>query len=482
VGSEAPAADRRAASQVGAAFRAAGFTRDGLRDALGAAGDVIARRGQRPVALRRVGAGPLAVLARLFLLDAAVPAEEAERELGDALAALAALRLVDEEGGSLRGTARLVPHGDLLIASDLPAAEQPDHVAGVHRPSVTLAELTVRRPVARALDVGTGCGIQALLAARHAERVVATDVNERALAFAELNAALNGVENVELRHGSFFEPVAGETFGLAVSNPPYVISPESAYLFRDGGLGRDRVSEQVVAELPAFLEPGGFATVTASWVQEGGDALERPRAWLAGSGCDAWVFHTATEEVLETAAAWNLDLEPDEDAYAAAIDRWLGYFRAEGIERIAYGAFVLRRREGATWFRGHELPERERGEAGDHLLRLFANGDLLERLDDEALLGARLGLVPEAVLETRTRPGGDGEYALALAGGIPFVAELDRITAALVRALDGSQPFAAVLAELAAATDTPPGRMREPGLRVARELLELGFATVRDAG
>jgi Methylase of polypeptide chain release factors len=55
----------------------------------------------------------------------------------------------------------------------------------VHRPSVTLASLTVRRDVASALDVGTGCGVQALLAAKHAERVVATDINERALAFAD---------------------------------------------------------------------------------------------------------------------------------------------------------------------------------------------------------------------------------------------------------------------------------------------------------
>ena len=116
----------------------------------------------------------------------------------------------------------------------------------MQRPSNTLANLTVRRPVARALDVGTGNGIQALLASRHAEHVVATDVNERALAFARFNLALNGVSNVELRQGSFLEPVEGERFDLVVANPPYVISPESSFVFRDSGLGRDRVSELVV--------------------------------------------------------------------------------------------------------------------------------------------------------------------------------------------------------------------------------------------
>ena len=481
--SEAPGADRRAAATVAAALREAGYTRDGLRAALGAVGDVIARRAHRPVALRRLeSAGPLAVPARLFLLDSDASVDEAERALGsEALAALADLRLVVETNGTLRGTVRLVPQGDLLIASDL-AGEggRADHVAGVHRPSVTLSDLTVRRPVERALDMGTGCGIQALLAAGHAERVVATDVNERALAFTDLNAALNGVENVELRAGSFFEPVAGERFGLVVSNPPYVISPEASFLFRDSGLGRDLVSERLVGELPAFLEPGGFATITASWVEEG-EPLARPLAWLEGSDCDAWLFHTGTEAVLDTAAAWNLDREGDEEDYAEAVDRWLAYFRAEGIERIGYGAFVLRRRDGETWIRTHELPDRDRRDTSPHVLRLFENADALARLGgDEALLEAKLALVSGAVVETRARHDEDGweeEWALGLAEGIPFVAELDRVTASFVAALDGSRPLGEILGDLAAASDSPE-RLRESGLRVARELLELGFATV----
>jgi hypothetical protein len=483
VESEAPGADRRAAATVAAALREAGYTRDGLRGALGAVGDVIARRGHRPVALRRLEeAGALAVPARLFLLDSDTPVDEVERALGsEPLAALVELRLVEEEAGTLRGTVRLVPQGDLLIASDLPEeGGRPDHVAGVHRPSVTLSDLTIRRPVERALDMGTGCGIQALLAADHAERVVATDVNERALAFAALNAALNGVENVELRAGSFFEPVAGERFGLVVSNPPYVISPESSFLFRDSGLGRDRVSERLVGELPAFLEPGGFGTITGSWVEEG-ESLARPLAWLEGSGCDVWLFHTGTEAVLDTAAAWNLDREGDEEDYADSVDRWLGYFRAEGIERIGYGAFVLRRRDGETWVRTHEFPDRDRQGTAPHVLRLFENADALARLGgEEALLGARLALVPGAVVEMRARHDEDGweeDWALGLAEGIPFVAELDRVTASFVGALDGSRPLGELLGDLAAASDEPE-RVRESGLRVARELLELGFATI----
>ncbi|MDP9491670.1 MAG: class I SAM-dependent methyltransferase, partial [Actinomycetota bacterium] len=117
--------------------------------------------------------------------------------------------------------------------------------------------------------MGTGTGIQAILAARHADHVVATDVSERALAFVSLNAALNGVDNIELRQGSFFEPVAGEQFDLVICNPPYAITPDTSYLYRDGGLGGDSVAEHVVRELPKFLAEGSFGSTMLSWIREG---------------------------------------------------------------------------------------------------------------------------------------------------------------------------------------------------------------------
>src|SRR5699024_5598023 len=103
-----------------------------------------------------------------------------------------------------------------------------DHVLGIGGASLTLAQLTVRTDVARVLDPGTGCGIQALHAARHSGEVVATDVSRRALDFADFNARLAGV-GLDLREGSLFEPVADERFDLVVSNPPFVITPAAAY-------------------------------------------------------------------------------------------------------------------------------------------------------------------------------------------------------------------------------------------------------------
>jgi hypothetical protein len=467
-------------------LRDCGYTREGIQGALGMSGDLLSRQADRPVHLRRLtGDGPLDTLIRLFLLDAAVEADVAEAALTTAgLAALEKLRMVEQSDGEVRGRLRLVPHGEILVASDLPDREgkHPDHVAGVHRPSVTLADLTVRLPVERALDMGTGCGIQAILAASHAERVIGTDVNERALAFAELNAALNGIENVEFRAGSFFEPVEGETFGLVVSNPPYVISPESEYLFRDSGLGRDRVSERLVGELPALLDEGAFGTIMVSWIQEGDDPSTRPRAWLEGSGCDAWMLHTGVEDPLTTAAGWNRDQAHDEQAYGAAIDRWVEYFRAEEIGALAYGGLILRRRSGGSnWVRSRELPNDPREQPAEHVLRLFTGQDVLAAHSDADLAGARLSLAEGVVIERRLRRSADGweEGAeLTLTEGIPFNAELDGVTAAFLTQLDGSGTLEAVVEQLAQAYEVPLERLMASGIRIAREMLELGFAVL----
>lgn len=128
--------------------------------------------------------------------------------------------------------------------------------------------LTVHRPGARALDLGTGSGVQALVLARQAGSVTATDVNPRALDFVRFNAALNQLGNVLPQEGSWFGPVQGSTFDAIVSNPPYVISPDAAYTYRDAGLARDTVSRMVVTEAARHLPPGGIATVLCKWAHD----------------------------------------------------------------------------------------------------------------------------------------------------------------------------------------------------------------------
>lgn len=472
-----------------AALVDAGYTGPAIQARLGTDRDVLSRPADfAPHLLRLEGdASALASLIRVFVLLASESVEAADRVLAPLGAdGLERLGLVSRRGDRIVATVRLIPHDDLLIASDLSDAEAgAEHVPGVQRPSNTLANLTVRRSVRRALDIGTGNGIQALLAARHAEHVVATDVNARALAFARFNLALNHVSNVELRQGSFLEPVAGERFDLVVANPPYVISPESSFAFRDGGLGRDRVSELVVQGVPALLEEGGYATVMASWVQDGDDIEARPGEWLAGSGCDAWLLHTGTDDALSAAAGWNRAASSQAER-AEKIDHWLGYFRSEGIERIAYGAIVLRRRTGGrNWLRSAELPRGRFAQASAALERMVAAQDFLEaQSPGEALLDGRFRLAEDVVLAQQlVQESGVWtlrEAELRLEGGLGFTAGLDSGATRVVSGLEPTRVLRAVLEDAADAVGVSRDEFVPAGRALVQQMLELGFVLPAD--
>jgi methylase of polypeptide subunit release factors len=431
-------------------------------------------------------------LARLFLLGDDVELERVEEAVAPLWTEqLAALGLVAETDGMMRAVVRLVPHGDYYVASDAgpeSGADVPfDHVPGIQAPSVTLAKLAVRRPCARALDLGTGCGIQALLAAKHAERVVATDVNPRAIAFAAFNAALNGIHTIEFRQGDGFEPVHGERFDLIVANPPYVISPDASYAYRDSGLPADELCHRVVETAAAHLAEGGFAHVLVSWAHAvDGDWAEPLRAWVDGSGCDAWLLHYRTSDPVAHAAGWLRTLgESDPDRYTEALDRWLEYLARLQIDAIGYGAVVLRRHDGRNWIRTDPLPLDRLEPAGEHTLRVFAAQDALGRLDDAGLLDLSLALTENHRLQqTLVARGGLAveSQTLELTEGIRFAVGVDRHTVSLLPHFDGRRPLRDVL-ELARRTfELEPEeqeRFVPAAIPVVRRLVELGFLEPR---
>jgi methylase of polypeptide subunit release factors len=402
----------------------------------------------------------LETLVKLFYLGAAVRPDAAEQ----ALAPLKLERL--EAMGVLRSgeaTLEIVPLGGVLIASD-PEREttRVDRVPGPGKASKTLVTVTLRRPVARALDMGTGSGVQALLLSRHADEVVATDVNQRALAFAAFNAALNDVTAIDFRAGSLFEPVASEQFDLIVSNPPYVISPDTDLLFRDGGLPGDSLSEAVVRQAAALLTEGGFAQLMVNWVIRPGEPWSVPlHAWVAGTGCDAVLLRTSNWSFFEYATSWNSLLRVEPTAFGTAVERWLEHFRREGIERIGGGVVVLRRRTGGdNWVLPLETPGPGPAAAGQ-ISRLFEAQDFLRLHDDEALLGRRLTPAPDHVVELALSFGSVDSAHISLSGGLGFRVGLDEPAAELLRRLDPDRSLRDCGGDAAAP--------------IARRLIELGF-------
>src|SRR5262249_17927479 len=145
----------------------------------------------------------------------------------------------------------------------------------------------------------------------------------------------------DIREGNLFGPVAGETFDLIVSNPPYVISPENDITYRDSGLPGDSFSELIVKELPAYLEPGGIANVLISWLHPWeGDWTLPVRRWAEGCGCDVILLRYAVHAPLDYAAAWNRPYRGNPELYRAGIVRWAEYFERLGVEAISWGAIV----------------------------------------------------------------------------------------------------------------------------------------------
>jgi hypothetical protein len=486
---EPPVVDEARAAALRDALEAAEFTVERIESTLGVGELSTAPADVALHDLRLSGDDAFATLARLFLLGLSVPAAEVEKALAPLdVDDLAALGLVHSTRG-FRATVRLVPHGDYYLASDLAGdslADSPgDWVPGVQAPSVTLAKLAVRRRASAALDLGTGCGIQALLAAKHSDRVVATDVNPRALRFAAFNAALNGIDSLEQREGDFFAPVVGEQFDLIVANPPYVISPDSRHLYRDSGLAGDEVSRRVVAEAPTVLAEGGFAHLLVSWAHAaGGDWSEPLRGWVADSGCDAWLLHYKSEDPVTHAAGWLGPLARGRPAeYSERLTRWVRYARELGIEEIGYGAVVLRRRSGANWVRIDEIPLDRLESAGEHTLRVFAAADLLTELDDDgALLDQTFVLVDQHRIEQELVVRHDGPVVLSqtleLTDGLRFRAGLDRYAAALVRRLGVERPLRDALdgaAKELGLDERERKRYRTAALEVVKRLLELGF-------
>lgn len=478
-----PIADRDAAGALGRALRNVSYDEESIDELL----DDEARGASArdvPVYERRLDDSPLATVTRLLLLERPAARSDVERALGaDGAAAILALGLATEDGERLVPRSRLLPVEGFLLAFDhfSRGDDDPEGYVAAYTPTASwLAALTVRRRVGSALDVGTGNGIHALLASRHADHVIATDVNERALEYTRLNAALNGVTNVEVVAGSLFEPVAGRTFDLITCNAPYVVSPETKWQYRDAGLPADEVSKRVVEQAAAALAPDGFASMLVSWVAADADDPDaRLDAWLDGIGCDAWVLGLSDADPLDHAAGWNEHLADDRDAFEAALDEWVAYFERLGVEWISEGAVILHKRDAQEQtIRADDIDEEELDFAGDQIERAFAARTLLDRLaEPRALLDARFQLAREVEIEHHRGDGGD-EARLVLDEGTHPEVVVDLDAADVFASLDGRHTLGEAVDRLAKRLELSRSgttELRQDAVQAAVELFELGF-------
>jgi methylase of polypeptide subunit release factors len=508
-GRPAPVVDPGLIALLRADLTAAGFTLDGIAERLGPVASAALHREQAlPALLATEGAeDACAVLVRAFTLGRPVPAAALEAALPTlGLEGARALGLVVDAGSSTEGRHRWVsatcdlrPYADdaheWWVASDLSEvstgqALPPDHVLGIGGASMTLASWTLRRPVLRALDLGTGCGVQALHLASHCGSIVATDISERALAYAAFTAALAGVD-LDLRQGDLLDPVAAESFSLVVSNPPFVITPRTddvpLYEYRDGGRAGDAIVRALVRQVGSVLEPGGVAQFLGNWeVPVGRTWRDVWSDWLDeqardGVALDAWVVQRESQDPAEYAELWSRDggSLPGSPELSSLYAAWLADFASRDVEAIGFGVVTLQRPESdrATW---RSLDEASgavaapMGPAVDAGLR--ARTWLAEHSDDEVLAVA-WSCAQDVTEERHGRPGADDPSVILLrqGGGLRRVVRAGTVLAAYLGVADGTLTARAALDAISALLELDADAVRAELLPQLRDLVADGL-------
>jgi methylase of polypeptide subunit release factors len=508
-----PTLDADLIAALRADLSVADFTVDTVRGLWSEAAGGALTRSHRVAAQRELAAQretgeltPAGTLAWLFVLGLPVGGTELDGALpelaADGAAALGLVELDESDPAS----DRLVPLVDLRpyaftdarggaewwIASDLGElalghALGPDHVLGVGGASTTLSGLIVSScEVGLALDLGTGCGIQAMHVARHARRVIATDISARALEYADFNARLNGIANIEFRAGSLFEPVAGERFEQIVSNPPFVITPRvegvPEYEYRDGGFTGDELVQRVIAGIRDHLAPGGLAQLLGNWeYPQGADGLDRVRAWTAG--LDAWVVERELQDAPRYAETWIRDGgtrtgDPEYDRWYAA---WLEDFAVRGVEYVGFGYLALRAPErgepSLARFEQVETSGTNPAGIGEHVARALAAHDELRGLTDAALAELRLRVARDVTEERHSWPGDEAPIVITLHQGAGFgrALQVDPALSGLVGACDGELTVGQIADAIAALFEVDAGELRADLFPRVRELVFTGF-------
>ncbi|GAA1940114.1 DUF7059 domain-containing protein [Nocardioides marmoribigeumensis] len=461
---DAPLLPDPVTDRLAEALDAAGFRYDAVAGLLGPLAHAALSRNETTPAMRATtGGSPLETLTRLWPLQAPVDVDAVERALPGLLDPLCVAGVLERSVGSVRARLDVRPYADedhdWWVVSDLTPGldgtgtrQVSDHVLGISSASSSLAQLTVRRPVGRALDLGTGCGVQGLHLAAHARHVVATDVNRRALAVTRLNARLNGV-TLDVREGSLYEPVRREEFDLVVTNPPFVVSPATGerLVYRDSGFPGDEMVRRVVTGAAEHLAPGGVAQVLANWVHEDGLPWEdRVRGWL-GDDLDAWVVQREVLDPAQYVELWLRDAGHDRSAdYTSRYDAWLRWFEEQRVTAIGMGWLALRRTAGAgrtPVVRLEDWPYDVEQPLGTEIADWLDRVELLAGLDDAALLAGTWRTRADVRQETLGPPGAPDPEAIVLRQqrGFRRARHVDTVEAALVGASDGDLPAGRLL-------------------------------------
>ncbi len=469
-----------------------GYDADGVEQLLGPVAASAHTRGDDLAALRtlRSDGSARSTVVRLLLLADVVARSDLGVALGDTLDVIEPYLVGGDE---VRCRLEIAPYAvddhDWYVAADWSPLRsgQPmasDHVLGVGGASTMLAQCTVRRDVATALDLGTGCGVQAMHLAQHSAQVVATDISGRCLELASLTFAMNDL-SVELRQGNLFDPVIGRRFDSIVSNPPFVIAapPAERHDYRDSGLPGDDVCARLVRQMGQHLADGGFGQLLANWgIRSGEEWHDVPRKWLADSALDAWVVQREVQDPAAYVALWlrdsGADRAPD---HAQRYDAWLSALEGRGVVGIGFGLVNLHaggRDEPVR--RLQHVDQALAQPVGPDVRAWFDRQDALMAHPGAEVLTLMLSVADDVRIDQRWHPGGAEpvETVVLRENGFRFAGSLDAFGAALLDDLaerGPEVPVGALVVARAEAEGLDVQATLEGSVPVLRRLVEEGF-------
>jgi len=434
------AIDGRSLSGLAERLRGAGYDEARIAQSIGLPHLAALSRDRIPLHRTRLDpASPLDVAISFFILNDELSAADLAPLTGDEGADL--LERLDRSGllqvrgrgraARLRSKVAIYPCAGALIATDprftsgvdragdggaVKSGARPakDAVMYLGGDSYALAYLAPRRAVARALDLCTGSGVHAILAARHAEHVTAVDISPRALAFGRLNAAMNDLAGrIEWRLGDLYGPLAdGERFDLLLANPPFVPSPHEGrarLLYRDGGADGGEVVSRLLHGLHGRLAKEGVAAIVSVFPEKAGETLRGSIEARLPRGAELSGVFVRLGDDSPAEYAHSQTRRPYGDApadHAQRFTRWLETLTRARIRRLGGGVLALKPHHlpSAPWWRTIDAPP-PLGPDPSGIERLLRAGDVA--------LGA---VFLEELLERRA----------AAAADIVFVDELRR--------------------------------------------------------
>ena len=212
-----------------------------------------------------------------------------------------------------------------------------------------------------------------------------------------------------------------------------------------------------------------------------GDWAEPPRSWLDEARLRCVGVAARIRRPLTYAARWlRGEWLAHSDPSGSALDRWLNYYRACGIDAIASGSVVVRKRCGVNWFQGFSVGAEMHGFCGEQLQRLLGIQDYCTNhlRTDEDLLNCRFKLSEhrlEQVFHFEHDRYQLHSSLLRLQEPMPIPIGIDGFGLQLLSKCDGRHTLRDLLCDAAARHDVDVDDMMSSALVSIRNLVTRGF-------